>query len=137
MNALNRLIEISTQLSNLNEKLRSELQDSKKSSSELQNMLEISRMELDALRKELSALRTSSEELLSKAENSQTELNALQTVLRKAESSLTSLELSFAAYREASENRIRVLEKEKRRWKWGFIAAGVLAAGFGAAFIIK
>ena len=140
--ALNRLIEISSQLSNLNEKLRIELQDSKQSSRELQIMLETSRKELEGLRQELEvlkqelgSLRNSSTELLVKAENSQTELAALQTALRKAESSLTSLEISFAAYREVSENRIQKLEKEKRLWKWGCIAAGVLAIGFGAAFL--
>ena len=141
-NALNRLIEISTQLSNLNERLRNELQDSRQSSRELQTMLESSRKELGLLQQELvllrqeaEALQNSSTELLMKAENSETELTALMAALRKAESSLMSLELSFASYRETAERRINSLERMNRFWKWGFIAAGVLAAGFGAAFI--
>ena len=134
--ALNRLIGISTQLSNLNERLRSELQDSKRNSLELQSMLEDSKRELEELRQELEALRNSSKELLSAAENSQTELAALMTALRKAESSLMSLEISFAAYREAAESRISSLERKNKLLKWGFIATGVLAAGFGTAFLI-
>ena len=144
VNALNRLLEISGQLSNLNERLRNELQDSRQSSRELQTMLEASKQELDGLRRELGTLKqelevlqNTSAELLSKAENSQTELAGLRAALRKAESSLTSLELSFAAYREAAENRMSSLEKEKRLWKWGCIAAGVLAAGFGAALLAR
>ena len=134
-NALSRLIEISGQLSNLNERLRNELQDSKQNSRDLQIMLEASRKELEGLRGELGILHNSSAELLIKAENSRTELTALQTALRKAESSLTSLELSFAAYRETAEKRISGLERNNRLWKWGCIGAGILAAGFGAAFI--
>jgi len=133
--ALNRLIEISTQLSSLNERLSEELQNSRQSSWELQIMLESSKKELEELRQELAVLRNSSMELLTKAENSQTELTTLEEALRKAGSSLMSLELSFASYREAAEGRIKTLEKEKRLWKWGGIAAGVLAAGFGFAFL--
>jgi len=134
-NALNRLIGISTQLSILNERLSEELRDSRRSSRELQIMLETSKKELEGLRAELEALHSSSTELLIKAGNSQTELTALQTALRKAESSLMSLELSFAAYRETAEGRIKTLEKKNRLWKWGCIAAGILAAGAGAAFL--
>ena len=136
-NALNRLIEISTQLSTLNERLRIELQDSRQSSRELQSMLEASRKELETLRGELETLHSSSTELLTKAENSQTELAALRTALRKAESSLMSLELSFEAYRESAERRIDTLAKQGRLWKWGCIGAGVLAAGFGTAFLLN
>ena len=135
-NALNRLIAISGQLSSLNERLRNELQDSRRSSWELQTMLEASRQELGGLRQELETLRISSTELLIKAESSLMESAALMTALRKAESSLMSLELSFAAYREASERRISLLAREKRLWKWGCAAAGVLATGFGTALII-
>ena len=141
-NVLNRLTVISAQLSDLNERLQSELQDSRKSSRELQTMLEASRQELEGLKselgqlkKELELLQISSAQLLTKAQNSQTELAGLREALKKAESSLMSLEISFAAYREASEKRIKTLTKEKRLWKWGCIAAGILAAGFGAAFI--
>ena len=135
-NALNRLIEISSQLSNLNERLREELQDSRQSSRELQTMLEASRKELEGLKQELEALRHNSTGLLIKAENSQTELTMLLSTLRKAEYSLMSLELSFAAYRETAEREISTLAKEKRLWKWGFVAAGVLAVGFGGAFFL-
>ena len=135
-NALNRLIEISAQLSTLNERLQSELQDSRRSSRELQTMLELSKKELEGLRLELEGLRFTSTELLTRAENSRTELAALRTALRKAESSLTSLELSFAAYREAAESRINRLTRENRLWKWGCAAAGVLAAGFGTALLV-
>ena len=74
---------------------------------------------------------------LSAAESSQTELTALQTALRKAESSLMSLELSFAACRQTAETRINTLERQNRLWKWGCIAAGVLAVGFGTAFLAR
>jgi hypothetical protein len=57
--------------------------------------------------------------------------------LSKAESSLTSLEISFAAYREAAETGIKRLERENRLWKWGCIASGVLAAGFVTAFAVS
>ena len=135
-NALNRLIEISAQLSILNGKLQGELQNSRQNSRELQIMFEASRKELEGLKQELETLHNSSTELLIKAENSQTELTGLQAALRKAESSLMSLELSFAAYRESAEKRIAGLERENHLWKWGCIAAGVLAAGFGTAFLV-
>jgi len=141
-NALNRLIEISGQLSALNERLHSELQDSRQSSRELQTMLEASRKELGELRRELGVLKqelevlqSTSTELRIAAENSQRELTGLQTALRKAESSLASLELSFAAYRQAAEKRISSLERQNRLWKWGCIAAGILSVGFGTAFL--
>ena len=133
---LNRLTGILNQLSTLNEKLRNELQDSKQSSASLQIMLEASKQELGSLKQELGVLRIVSTELLSKAESSQTELTALRETLKKAESSLLSLELSFAAYREASEQNIKRLEHEKKLWKWGCIAASILAAGFGGAMLI-
>ena len=133
-NALSRLIEISGQLSTLNERLRGELQDSRQNSRELQSRLEASRQELEELRKELGELQRNSMGLLLKAESSQTELTGLLTALRTAESSLTSLGLSFAAYSETAEKRIKTLEKSSRLWKYGFIAAGILAGGFAIAF---
>jgi hypothetical protein len=54
--------------------------------------------------------------------------------LRTAESSLTNLGLSFAAYSETAEKRINTLERNSRLWKYGCVAAGVLAAGFATAF---
>ena len=136
-NALNRLIEISGQLSMLNEKLQGELNDSRQNSRELQNMLETSKLELGGLRRELEALRSSSTDLLAAAENSQTELTVLRSALMKAESSLMSLEISFAAYREAAERKIKGLERQNRFWKWGCIGAGVLAVGFGTGFLLS
>ena len=134
--ALSRLIEISNQLSALNGRLQNELQDSRKSSRELQSMLENSRKELEELKQELELLRNSSAELLTKAESSQTELSALQEALRTAGSSLMSLELSFSDYREAAESRIASLKKENRFWKFGFAAAGVLSAGLGLTLLL-
>ena len=135
-NALSRLIEISDQLSALNAKLQNELQDSRKSSRELQNMLESSKLELDILKQELERLRITSAELLYKAENSQTESTGLTTALKKAESSLLSLELSFEAYRRTAERKISSLENQNKFWKIGCIAAGVLAAGLGTVLAI-
>ena len=134
-NVLNRLIAISQSLSRLNENLQKELQDSRQNSRELLTMLEASRQELSIYRQELEALRTDSMELLNKAESSLTELAALQAALRKAESSLMSLELSFEAYHRAAEQKINPLTMEAKYWKWGCIAAGLLAAGFGGVLL--
>ena len=140
---LNRLTEISVQLSTLNEKLQNELQDSGRNSRELQIMLETSKKELESLRQELVqleteawALQSSSTGLLTAAENSQTEFTELQAALRKADSSLMSLEISFAAYQETALGRINTLEKENRFWKWGCIVVGALATGFGTALLV-
>ena len=120
-NALNRLTEISRQLSTLNEKLWSELQDSRRSSKELETMLDTSKTELGGLRRELEALnqeleilQSSSIDLMIVATSSKTELSVLQTALRKAESSLVSLELSFEAYKQAAARRISSLERQNR-----------------------
>jgi chromosome segregation ATPase len=143
-NALNRLIEISDQLSQLNERLRNELQDSRQNSRELQTMLEASRRELDGLRQELGPLKqelqvlqSASTALLNKAENSLLESTELLTALKKAESSLMSLEHSFALYQQTAERKILSLEKQSKFWKWGCVAAGVLAAGFCAALVMS
>jgi hypothetical protein len=103
-------------------------------------MLEASKQELDGLKNELGILRlelevslTTSTELAIKAENSRLESTTLKTTLNKAAASLTNLELSFAAYRDRAESLIDGLEKKNKRWKWGCIAAGVLAAGLGGA----
>jgi len=133
--ALNRLIEISKQLSLLNGKLQSELLDSRQNSLGLQTMLEASKWELLDLRRELETLRIVSTELLNKAENSEAELNGLLTVLKKAEYSLVNLEQSFTAYRQTAETRISNLSRENRLWKWSCIAAGVIAAGFGTVLL--
>jgi uncharacterized membrane-anchored protein YhcB (DUF1043 family) len=129
---LSRLIEISSQLTLLNEKLRNELEDSRKNSLDLRNTLEKSKNELDELREELEALRTASAALLNTQNESQTDLTALQAALTKAGNSLASLEQSFAAYKIQAELQIGRLEKTNRIWKWGCAALGVTAAGFAA-----
>jgi chromosome segregation ATPase len=136
-NELSRLIEISTRLAGLNERLRTELADSRRNSAELSNMLGASKTELDTLRAELEALRLTSTGLLNKAELSNQELNGLREALRRAESSLTSLEQSFGAYRMTAESRIAHLERSGRVFKYGFIAAAVLGIGGWTAFALS
>ena len=135
--ALNRLIEISEQLSILNANLRNELQESRRNSTELQNMLEASKKELDEMRQELETLRNASTELLNRAAYSLTESTELTAALNKAEYSLVSLEQSFSAYRTQAESRVQSLERENRLWKWGFIITGVLAAGLTAGLVLS
>jgi predicted nucleic acid-binding Zn-ribbon protein len=132
-----RLIEISTRLGEINGRLRNELEDSRKNSAELSNMLRTSKTELDGLRIELEALRTTSTGLLSKAELSNQESSGLREALRKAEFSLTSLEGSFGAYRTAAEARIASLEKSGRFFKYGFFAGTLLALGGWTAFALS
>jgi chromosome segregation ATPase len=134
---LSRLTEISTRLAALNERLRSELEDSRKNSAELRDTLGRSRSELDGLKTELETLRRTSQELLSRAETSNQELEGLRTALTKAESSLTSLELSFASYRMTAEARIAYLEQSGRFFKYGFFAALLLALGGWTAFALS
>jgi predicted nucleic acid-binding Zn-ribbon protein len=129
-NELERLITISTQLGELNSTLRNELDSSRKNSQELQLMLGKSKNELDALRAELELLRTASTGLLSTQDISQMDLKSLQAALMTAESSLTSLEQSFDAYRRTAELRIEKLEKGQSRYRTAFfIAAGVALGG--------
>ena len=135
-NELSRLIGISTRLAELNERLRTELADSRRNSAELSNTLGASKTELDTLKAELEALRQTSTALLNRAELSNQELNGLREALRRAESSLTSLEQSFGAYRMTAESRIARLERSGRLFKYGFIAAAVLAVGGWTAFAI-
>jgi chromosome segregation ATPase len=132
-NTLERLIGISARLAELNERLRNELEDSRKNSQELRNMLEKSREEAGVLRAELEYLRTASTGLLNRADGSLTELAALREALLKAESSLTSLEQSFAAYRQAAELKIADLERSHKFYKIGFFAALIFALGGAAA----
>jgi hypothetical protein len=133
-NELSRLIEISARLSEINGRLRSELEDSRKNSAELSNMLTASKRELDGLKTELETLRMTSTGLLNKAELSSQESSGLREALKKAESSLTSLELSFGTYRTAAEKRIALLEKSGRFFKYGFFAGAFLALSGWAAF---
>jgi hypothetical protein len=136
LNEVSRLIEISARLGEINGRLRSELEDSRKNSAELSNMLKASKTELDGLRIELEALRTASTGLLNKAELSSQESNGLREALMKAESSLTSLEGSFGAYRMAAEARITRLERSGRFFKYGFFAGAILALGGWTAFAL-
>ena len=139
-NELSRLIEISNQLADLNGRLRNELEDSRKNSKSLQDTLGKSKEDLDALRAELELLRAASTALLSTQEESQMDLALLQTALTKAESSLTSLEQSFAAYRQTAELRIARLEKARGGWRIAFLAAcgaalaGTITAALAAGF---
>ncbi|GHV41407.1 hypothetical protein AGMMS49546_17210 [Spirochaetia bacterium] len=128
-NELERLIGISERLGELNRTLRSELDDSRKSSEELRLMLAKSKAELDALRAELEQLRTTSTGLLNRADGSLTELTALQEALTKANSSLTNLEQSFAAYRQTAELRIAGLERSRSIYRIAFFTAAGLALG--------
>ncbi|QQO09201.1 hypothetical protein [Breznakiella homolactica] len=133
-NELSRLIGISTRLSELNETLRNELEDSRKSSAELLNTLGKSKEELDGLRNELESLRVTSTELLNRAETSSRESAELREALRKAEISLASLEQSFGAYRIAAEARIESLDRSRRFLKTACIAAAAFALGGWVAF---
>ncbi|GHV64171.1 hypothetical protein AGMMS49587_16020 [Spirochaetia bacterium] len=47
----------------------------------------------------------------------------------KAESSLTNLEHSFAAYRQTAELRIGALETSRRRYRTAFFTATAFALG--------
>jgi chromosome segregation ATPase len=136
-NGLPRLIEISTQLARLNEKLRTELADSRKNSQELSSMLNESRKELADLRIELENLRQSSTGLLNSAETSSRESEALKTALTKAENSLQNLEASFSAYRMTAEGRIAHLEKSRAFLKYGVIISAVLVIGGWTAFAVS
>jgi uncharacterized coiled-coil DUF342 family protein len=136
-NELSRLLEISTRLVSLNEKLRSELADSKKNSAELSNMLSASKGELETLRKELEDLRKTSAALMSGAEHSNRESDGLREALTKAGNSLRNLEQSFENYRMHAEARIAYLEGRNRLFKYGFAGALVLAASGWIAFGIS
>lgn len=80
--------------------------------------------ELAALRTELSALRTS-------LGTSSARSAELEEMLARSESSLVSLEASFAAYRSGAEAAIRRARREILAWK--ILAA--LGVGAGAAGI--
>jgi chromosome segregation ATPase len=135
--APSRLQEILTRLTELNETLRSELESSRRNSTELSATLETSRRELDQLKADLEALRTNSTQLLETAQNSEQELNGLREALRKAESSLMSLELSWEAYRLSTESRIADLERRARTYRWALAAAALIAVGGWSAYLLK
>lgn len=124
---LERLAEISTRLSLLNERLKTELEDSRRSSGELAALLESSRLELEALRLELEASRTTSTGLALRAESSERDSSSLREALTKAQDSLESSATSFEAYRRAAEARLRRAERGKR------LLALAAASGWAAA----
>jgi septal ring factor EnvC (AmiA/AmiB activator) len=134
---LSRLLEISNQLAALNERLKNELEDSRKNSQSLRDTLGKSKEELDVLRAELQRLRAASTALLNTQEESLTDLTLLQTALMKAEFSLTNLEQSFAAYRQTAELRIAGLEKSRKVWRIAFfsICGAALVSGITAAAV--
>lgn len=134
-NELSRLLEISSRLASLNERLESELTASKLSSEELARSLESSRIELDALRIELEASRSISSGLASSAERSETESTELKAALGRAESSLRSSEASFAVYRTAAEDRIARLERSSSFFRAAAGVAAAFAASGWAAFL--
>ncbi|MFP3091422.1 hypothetical protein LQZ21_13965, partial [Treponema sp. TIM-1] len=68
--------------------------------------------------------------------NSEQELNELRTALKQAETSLMSLEQSWAAYRTGVELRIASLERQKRIYKYGFIAGIILTLGGWTTFAV-
>jgi uncharacterized coiled-coil DUF342 family protein len=133
---LTRLLEISARLSELNEQLKHELEGSRQSSRELLNTLEASKRELDELKKELTPLRQDSIALLKGATISIEELSELRTALRKAESSLMSLDVSYGAYRVAAETRITRLERGRRWYIYAVIAVALTAAGGWTAYAV-
>jgi septal ring factor EnvC (AmiA/AmiB activator) len=137
LNELNRLLEISTRLTALNETLRNELSSSKQNSLELQHMLTTSKTELEQLRSELIPLRIHSAELLQSALNSERELNGLRTALKQAETSLLNLEQSWETYRNETEHRITALERRSRFWKYGFFTALILSISGWTAFAVS
>ena len=142
-NELTRLVEISARLALLNETLRTELAGSRKSSEDLALSLGTSKSELASLRFELEELRTElgssrlvSSGLATSAENLEKESLALREALRRADSSLLSLEASFADYRTTAESRTLSLEKSgvvSRLWNW---IASLLAVAGWSAFIL-
>lgn len=133
---LSRLIEISTRLGRLNETLKSELEGSRKNSTELENTLSASRIELDKLKTELESLRSTSTELEQSVTRSQRESDGLKTALMKAETSWQSLELSFTAYKTEAERQLSGLEASRNRWRGGFFIAAALALGGWAVFAL-
>ena len=124
---LERLAEISRRLSLINERLKTELEDSRRSSEDLAALLESSRRELEALRLELEASRTISTGLASRAESSERDSASLREALTRAQVSLESSTTSFEAYRRAAEARLRRAERGKR------LLALAAASGWAAA----
>jgi len=92
---LTRLIEISTRLETLNEKLQSELIASEKNLNQLMSELDNYRAELTGLEKQLLILRAESETLKMQLQNA-------ETLLEKTRQSLD-------AYRKEVERRIKSL----------------------------
>jgi chromosome segregation ATPase len=131
---LTRLLEISTKLSELNEQLRNELDSSRKNSTELSRMLETSKNELDLLKAELEPLRLNSQALRNTALNSEPELNALKAALKKAGTSLTSLESSYSTYRTAAESQLTKIKNNNRLLRYTAVTLGITTLSGWLAF---
>ncbi len=133
-NELLQLSEISTKLAKLNERLKSELENSRKNSSELEIRLSESKTELEQLRAELETLRNSSNELRQSAEISLQESVQLKDSLQKTESSLESLEQSFNDYKLKAEQELNRLEQSRKRYRFLAMLMATLAVSSWAAF---
>jgi septal ring factor EnvC (AmiA/AmiB activator) len=131
---LTRLLEISTRLSELNEQLRNELDGSRRNSTELSAMLEKSRNELERLKAELEPLRNNSTALQTTALRSERELNGLRIALRKAETSLMNLEISYSAYRKTTESQLTQIKKNNRVFRYITIGVSITAIAGWTAF---
>jgi hypothetical protein len=99
-------------------------------------MLEKSRNELELLRSELEPLRNTSTALLNAALQSEQELIALKTALRKAETSLMSLEQSYSIYKTATESRLARTNKTNRVFRYVTITLGAAALAGWTAFAV-
>lgn len=133
-NELLRLTEISMQLGRLNERLKNELENSRKNSSELENRLKASKTELEQLQAELKALQSSLIELRLNVTTSLQESKQLKDSLQKTEDSLQSLEQSFNNYKTAAEQELKRLEQSRNRYRLLLIIAGTFAVSGWSAF---
>jgi len=128
-----QLTEISTRLGKLNEQLKNELENSRKSSSELETRLSESRTELEQLRAELEALQNNSNELRQSAEISLKESVQLKDSLQKTEDSLKSLEQSFNDYKLKAEKELNQMEQSRKLYRFLAIVMATLAVSGWAA----
>jgi predicted nucleic acid-binding Zn-ribbon protein len=99
-------------------------------------MLEKSRNELELLRTELEPLRNTSTALRNAASQSEQELTALKTALRKAETSLMNLEISYSAYRTATESQLARTNKTNRVFRYVALTLGAAALAGWTAFAV-
>jgi hypothetical protein len=81
-------------------------------------------------------LRNNSTALLTAALKSERELNELRAALRKAETSLMSLELSYSTYRTETESRLARTDKTSRVFRYLAISLGAAALAGWTAFAV-